>query len=185
MWASIPLKLTVQDGELWRRSWGQGNNVTVGLGSYAVMSGLSKGALWEGRCIANMSVRFLLLFFFQHSHKHPGILATLFRNSTVMGTGDVMTTRVMTGEDSTFLCHFSFFFFFKSPTQWNHEQCGHAKAYSTVMLWGNSQESSMPSCQSRLERNINRSIDATVVTFFFLFSKHSKSHSFGSLFFSP
>lgn len=62
----------------------------------------------------------------------------------------------------------------------NHEQCGHAKAYSTVMLWGNSQESNMPSCQSRLERNINRSTVVTVVTLFF--SKHLKSHSFGSLF---
>lgn len=60
---------------------------------------------------------------------------------------------------STFLCHF--FFFLSHQHSENHEQCGHAEAYSTVMLWGNSQKSNMPSCQS--ERNINRS---TVVTLF-------------------
>lgn len=39
------------------------------------------------------------------SHKHPGNTV-----SAVMGTGDVMTTQMMTG--STFLCHFSIFFCF-------------------------------------------------------------------------
>lgn len=73
--------------------------------------------------------------------------------------------------------------FFLSPTQWNHEQCGHAKAYSTVMLWGNSQESSMPSCQSSLERNINRSTVAIMVTLFF-FSQNTLNLTALVVFFS-
>lgn len=101
-----------------------------------------------------------------------------------MGTGDVMTTQ----DDDRIRFHvslpfFHVFFFFLSPTQWNHEQCGHAKAYSTVMLWGNSQESSMPSCQSGLERNINRSTVAIMVTLFF-FSQNTLNLTALVVFFS-
>lgn len=106
-------------------------------------------------------------------------MATLFRNSAVMGTGECDDNSV----DDRVGFHFSlpFFLFFLSSHQHreNHEQCGHAKAYSTVMLRGNSQESNMPSCQSGLERNMNRSTVVTTVTFFFVFQNHFKSHSIG------
>lgn len=99
-------------------------------------------------------------------------MATLFRNSAVMGTGECDDN----SDDDRVGFHFSlpFFLFFLSSHQHreNHEQCGHAKAYSTVMLWGNSQESNMPSCQSGLERNINRSTVVTTVTCF-LFSENT------------
>lgn len=83
----------------------------------------------------------------------------------MMGTGDVMGTQMMTGQDSTFLCLLSFFIFSHQHSE-DHEQCGHAEAYSTVMLWDNSQKSNMPLCHCRLKRNKNRSTVATVVTLF-------------------
>lgn len=99
----------------------------------------------------------------------------------MMGTGDVMGTQIMTEQDSTFLCLFLFFFnLFSHQHSENHEQCGHAEAYSTVMLWGNSQKSNMPLCHCRLKRTKNRSTVATLVTLL-LFYKQSTSHSFGSL----
>ena len=54
-----------------------------------------------------------------------------------MGTGDVETELQMIGFhfSLTFLFFFLFFFAIHQHSE-NHEQCGHAEAYSTVMLWG-------------------------------------------------
>lgn len=87
-----------------------------------------------------------------------------------MGTGDVMITQ-MTGCDSTFP-----FFLFSHQHSENHDQCGHAEAYSTVMLWGNSQESNMPSSRETLTHPQLPPWQQ------YFFPKHLNPHSFGCLF---
>lgn len=132
-----------------------GKYITVRLKSYAVMLGLRRGALWEGR--NTVKSRLGLCFC---SHKHPGIW------QHCLGTQlwwELEMWWQLRWQDMIPL-----FLLFSHQHSENHDQCGHAEAYSTVMLWGNSQESNMPSCQSRLERNINRSTVATMVASFFL-----------------
>lgn len=80
-------------------------------------------------------------------------------NSAAMETGAALTTRDhrmgefhLTAPYSIILFFlFCFVFNFSHQHREDREQCVHAEAYSTVMLWGNSQESNMPSRQS--ERN--------------------------------
>lgn len=63
------------------------------------------------------------------------VLATLIRNSAVMGTSDLMGTQLMTRlAFSTFLCGPSMVCFGHQHSE-SHEQCGHARSihYGDVM----------------------------------------------------
>ena len=124
------------------------------------MLGLSRGALWEGRSIAERSVKFVC----EHCQKH-------FRTwqhclGTQLWWELEMWWQLRWWQDRIPLS-LPFSIFFSHQHSENHEQCGHAEAYSTVMLWGNSQESNMPLSHCRLERNINRSTVTIMMALFF------------------